>query len=308
MDQQTMEALVTALAPVIKEFVADQLGQLQAALEASQARLAVVEAGLTGQLAPVLVRLEAAEGALARLASDCRTYVDSEALGIRNDLAAVEASVEALARRAAEPGPPGDPGRDGADGATPGQILEMVQDAVGVAVAALPKAVDGTPGAPGADGVGLAGALVDSDGHLVVTLTNGTVKQLCRVVGADGKDGAPGRDGFGFEDLTVEHDGGRKFIFTFTRGTETKQFEFSMPAMIYRGIWDPRELGYSKGDVVTKQGSGWVALEDPAPGDEPGAVVPGVTSSWQLAVKRGQNGKDGQLKPPPTSTPVKVGG
>jgi hypothetical protein len=46
-----------------------------------------------------------------------------------------------------------------------------------------------------------------------------------------------------------------------------------------------------------------MALADAAPGDEPG----GESNIWQLAVKRGQNGKDGQMKAVPAITPVKVG-
>jgi hypothetical protein len=207
--------------------------------------------------------------------------------------AAVGAAVAALPKAK-----DGEPGRDGAPGPTPGHIREMVTDAVGVAVAALPMAQDG---APGKDGIGVAGALVDRAGTLVVTLSNGEVVQLGKVVGADGQDGAPGRDGFGFEDLEVRHDGGRVFTLEFARGTEIKTFNFTLPLMIYRGIWEVGE--FKKGDVVTRAGSAWVALADAAPGDEPG----GESNIWQLAVKRGQNGKDGQMKAVPAITPVKVG-
>jgi hypothetical protein len=51
------------------------------------------------------------------------------------------------------------------------------------------KGMDGKDGADGKDGVGLAGALIDRDGSLVVTLTNGEVKSLGSVVGKDGADG-----------------------------------------------------------------------------------------------------------------------
>ncbi|SEM53810.1 integrin beta 3 [Sphingomonas gellani] len=53
----------------------------------------------------------------------------------------------------------------------------------------------GLPGADGRDGVGMAGALIDRAGNLVLTLTDGTVRELGVVVGRDGVDGAPGEPG-----------------------------------------------------------------------------------------------------------------
>lgn len=54
-------------------------------------------------------------------------------------------------------------------------------------------------------------------------------------------------------------------------------------ADLYRGTWDEEE-GYRKGDMVTAAGSLWVARSD-APGR------PGDGEGWQLAVKRGRDGK-----------------
>ena len=53
----------------------------------------------------------------------------------------------------------------------------------------------GEPGEPGRDGVGLAGAIIDRSGVLVLTLTDGTTRELGAVVGKDGADGAPGERG-----------------------------------------------------------------------------------------------------------------
>lgn len=311
MDQKDLEALVAALAPIIKEFVRDQLATVKAALDTSQGRIQQLEARAESiaevadqnrllDLPRLLAvdeleqRTAALEGRAAATPDQLLPLVDAAVD------AAVGAAVAALPK--AVDGQDGKDGLDGAPGPTPGQILEMVVGAVGVAVAALPKAVDGKDGA---DGVGLAGALQDADGHLVVTLSNGQVNKLGVVKGQDGKDGADGRDGFGFDSLTAKHDGAREFTLVFTRGDEIREFKFTMPLMIYRGIWDPAWVGgYAKGDVVTRQGSTWVAVEDTAPGETPGDVA---SKNWQLAVKRGQNGKDGQMKAVPETVPVQVG-
>src|SRR5690606_2062866 len=61
---------------------------------------------------------------------------------------------------------------------------------------------DGERGEKGADGVGLAGAMLDRDGELLVTMTNGEVKKLGAVVGRDGRDG---KDGIGFDSFEMEY-------------------------------------------------------------------------------------------------------
>ena len=54
----------------------------------------------------------------------------------------------------------------------------------------------------------------------------------------------------------------------------------------YCGIYQ-RAVGYKRGDVVTHDGSMFVAVAEVAPNQLPGAGGP-----WQLAVKRGADGKD----------------
>lgn len=60
------------------------------------------------------------------------------------------------------------------------------------------KGEPGDLGAPGEMGVGMAGAMIDRSGVLILTLSNGETKDLGNVVGKDGahgKDGADGKDG-----------------------------------------------------------------------------------------------------------------
>ncbi len=77
------------------------------------------------------------------------------------------------------PGTPGAPGQDGAPGqnGAPGQ--------------------DGKPGADGAAGVGITGATINSEGHLILTLSDGTTIDAGLVKGADGAPGQNGADGKG---------------------------------------------------------------------------------------------------------------
>jgi len=61
--------------------------------------------------------------------------------------------------------------------------------------------------------------------------------------------------------------------------------KMAVPAMIYKGVWKESNGEYKKGHTVTQSGSLWVCLADTA--DKPGS-----SDSWQLAAKRGTDGKD----------------
>src|SRR5690554_732215 len=79
---------------------------------------------------------------------------------------------------------------------------------------------------------GVAGAVIDRDGNLVITTTDGIPHNLGRVVGRDGTDGAkgdPGKDGadaLGFDDMDATYDGGRTITLRFARGDRVKEFAF----------------------------------------------------------------------------------
>lgn len=150
----------------------------------------------------------------------------------------------------------------------------------------------GEPGAPGQDGVGMAGAVIDRAGHLVLTLTDGSTRDLGPVVGKDGKDGAkgdPGTDGadaLGFDDMQATYDGVRTITLRFARGDRVKEFAFEVPMVIDRGVYSQgRE--YSPGDGVTWAGSYWIAQERTR-------EKPDTGKGWRLAVKRGRDGKDAE--------------
>jgi hypothetical protein len=68
---------------------------------------------------------------------------------------------------------------------------------------------------------------------------------------------------------------------------EDQQRHLGDAVLKYAGIYQ-RGTAYTKATAVTHHGSAWVALRDTAK-DE----VPGETSAWQLAVKRGRDGNRG---------------
>lgn len=206
-----------------------------------------------------------------------------------------------------EQGPAGEPGRDGKDAPTVSD--EQVAAAVARYFEINPPLVGrdgasgekGEKGEDGRDGIGLAGAMIDRLGNLILTLTNGEHKNLGPVLGkdgangrdgaagadgADGCDGANGRDGadgFGFEDMDLIEDE-RGVMLCFKRGAVVK--EFPLPVVVDCGVW--KERSYRKGSGVTWGGSFWIAQRDTE------AKPDTQDSGWRLAVKRGRDGRDGR--------------
>lgn len=208
----------------------------------------------------------------------------------------VEKAVKALP--VPENGKPGAPGQAGKDGAsvTLQDVAPLVEAAVEKAVKAIPAPKNGEDGKPGRDGVGVAGALIDKAGELVLTLSDGTVRPLGPVVGADGAKGAdgengkPGADGLGFDDMDeVVDDDGRTIVRTYRQGDRVKVFRHQFPHVLDRGVFVDGK-SYARGDGVTWGGSFWIAQD--ATTAKPGMNTP-ESRAWRLAVKRGQDGKQG---------------
>ena len=184
------------------------------------------------------------------------------------DMEAVALLIEVAAVRAAAALPPVPAAEVDMDA-----VAVLVEDAAARAVSALPKAKDG---------VGLASALIDKSGQLVVTMSDGSVKELGIVVGDNGKNGAT----FTLDDFDIEpYEDGRTFKFCFTNGEEMHSFELCIPSIIDRGVYST-ERDYERGDAVSWGGSLWIAQKD-GPGKPDTA-----DSGWRLAVKKGRDGKD----------------
>jgi integrin beta 3 len=165
-------------------------------------------------------------------------------------------------------------GRDGKDGERGMQGERGVQGDAG------------QRGTDGADGVGMAGAIIDRTGALVITTTKGDAIPLGCVVGKDGEAGKDGRDGFSLDDLAIEDDGDGTITLRFIRGDLLREKQIRYPRGD-RGVFKDGET-YRKGDGATFGGSWWVAQVDSPEGS------PGVSKDWRLAVKKGRDGKDGR--------------
>lgn len=287
---------------IVKDHVARELAPLRAENAELMRRLAAVEArqpergekGEPGEAGQVGVGVAGAvidrSGVLILTLSDGRTHELGAVVG--------KDGVNGLDGKDGEPGADG---RDGADGASVDMeaMAEQIRQMVADEVAALPppakgeKGDTGECGEPGpagergADGIGVMGAAIDRNGELLLTLSDGSVRELGQVLGQDGQPGAAGRDGkdgLGFDDLSVEYDGERSFSIKFEKDGRAKEFSFAIPAMIDRGVYKEGQT-YSAGDTVTWAGSIWTAQKETA-------AKPDSGDGWRLSVKRGRDGKD----------------
>lgn len=231
----------------------------------------VVKGYLEKEIGPLLSRIDAIEKRIDALPAP---------IDLTSDLAALKAAVEAIEI----PGLPKAPELP--------DIAAMVDEAVDKAVLAIP--------AP-RDGVSMAGAFIDRDGGLAITLSNGEVRNLGPVVGKDGTDGDPGAPGFNLEDFDASVlDDGRTVLLSFTGKGMDYKVELGFPVMIYRGVFKDGQK-YERGDTVTWGGSLWHCEDETA--DKPGEGA----KAWTLCAKKGRDGKDGELKETKAAQPVRVG-
>lgn len=191
------------------------------------------------------------------------------------------AVIEATVKAAVEALPAPKDGRD-ADPVTEQQLAEAVA-----------KHLTDHPPQAGADGVGLAGAMIDRAGELVITTTKGEAIRLGKVVGEDGSDG------LSFETAAGEYDAERGFVLTL--GTGDRRKEFVLPYMVHRGFHRDG-LGMKAGQSVTHDGALWIAKRD-------NASRPCLENAddWILAARKGRDGKDGKSVRVPAA-PVQLGG
>lgn len=167
--------------------------------------------------------------------------------------------------------------KDGAS-VTVDDVAPLIEAAIEKAVAAIPAAKDG---------VGLAGAMIGRDGSLVVTLTDGSQRDLGCVVGRDGIDakGEPGRDGFSLTDFDTSLDESGRILTLSLESEDLKiTHELELGGMIYRGLYSP-DQEYVRGDTVTWAGSLYIA-------NERTGEKPDNSKAWALAARKGRDGKD----------------
>lgn len=204
-----------------------------------------------------------------------------EANPVQHGRDADPAMIEATVKAAVDALPVPKDGRD-ADPVTEQQLAAVVA-----------KHLTENPPQAGADGVGLAGAMIDRAGELVITTTKGEAVRLGKVVGEDG------RDGLSFETAAGEYDAERGFVLTL--GTGDRRKEFVLPYMVHRGFHRDG-LGMKAGQSVTHDGALWIAKRD-------NASRPCLENAddWILAARKGRDGKDGKSVRVPAE-PVQLGG
>lgn len=280
--QRDYDGLAEAMVSGAKRYVDAQLGPLLRRIEEQDRQIKALSdrpmpAGIAGSV-------KDADGVLILTLTDGRTIKTDIRDGKPGQEPAVLPDIPALVDAAVK-ALPATPGKD-ADMAA---VAALVADHVATAVSALPKAKDG---------VGLAGAVITREGTLMLTLTDGTTRDLGRVVGADADMAAlqrqlkamveaiprakDGVDGLGFDDMEFTSGEDGAFL-TFTRGEQRKTFRIPIP--IDRGVFrDGSE--YRAGDGVTWGGSFWIAQRDTRAKPDAG------NGDWRLAVKKGRDGKD----------------
>jgi hypothetical protein len=168
------------------------------------------------------------------------------------------------------------------------QPVPDIEALVSKAVAAIPvpEAIkgdkgDSIKGDKGEDGIGLAGAVIDRDGNLAITMTNGDVKSLGQVVGRDGSDG------IGLEDFDMEFDGAaHEVVIRASCAGRRKELRYPAGGIRPGGYWREGTLAKA-GEVYTHDGSSFCAKNDTQ--EKPDAKSP----SWVLMVRKGRDGERG---------------
>ena len=257
--------------------------------------------GLNGKDADPVTPEQIAEAVAAHLAEnppaagrdgqDGVNGKDAEPISLEQVSGAVAAFFEA------NPPPVGKDGSAGKDGVDAEPVSdEKIASFVEAHIKANPPA-PGKDGRDGNDGVGLAGALLDNHGHLVVTLTDGSVKTLGVVVGRDGNDGNDGRDGErGAAGLSLTEfdsdirDGGRTLVLSFEDGETKHTAEHQLDTMIYRGAYKVGQT-YQPGDTVSFGGQLFHCNAETLAKPEDGVT------DWTLCSRRGRDGKDADPTP-----------
>jgi collagen type III alpha len=281
MHQNEITGLVTALAPIVGDFVGKAIAPLRE------------------QNAALLARLEALEtrsvekGDKGDNGADGAPGQDGEPGQAGLDGAPGKDGADGAA------GQDGAPGRDGVDGKdAPAVTAEQVAEAVQAMPEALEAAVqryleanppasgkDGAPGRDGSDGKpGLEGkeGLAGRDGRDGLPGAQGEK-------GIDGRDGKDGFNGLSVDDFDVKSsDDGRTIEFSLNaEGRDPIVKVVRASSFIDRGVW--KEQDFEKGDGVTWGGSFFIAQRSTTDKEKPGE-----SDGWRLAVKRGRDGRDGK--------------
>ena len=259
--QLDIKALGVELAAVVKS----QLAPMQVKIKALESEVSELKKRLDEMPMPTNGK-DGSDGAPGAAGKDC-------------DMAAVKAMVDDFMKSVQLPkdGKDGADGKDGEPGAdgksvTVDDVLPALKEQADAFLKSIPMPKDGADGKDGrdgidgkdgergekgADGLGMAGSMIDRDGNLLVTMTNGEVKNLGAVVGKDGRDGV---DGLSLESFEMDYlEETHEVRFKAACGGRVKEVKFPAGGVRAAGYW--REGTKAKaGEIYTHDGSGWVLL------------------------------------------------
>ncbi len=149
-------------------------------------------------------------------------------------------------------------------------VAPLIRSEIERAVAAIP--------AP-KDGLGVAGAMIDRDGALQITLTNGEVKSLGLVVGKNGDDGLS-LDGFELEYLSESHEISVKA----TAAGRVKELRYPAGGIRPGGYWREGTKAQPN-EAWVHDGSLWIAKTATA------AKPESRSEDWIIAARKGRDGE-----------------
>lgn len=164
-------------------------------------------------------------------------------------------------------------------------VLPHIKSAIDEQVARIPAPKDG------ADGVGVAGAMIDRNGDLLLTLSNGEVKSLGRV---EGKDGI-GWDSF---DMEVIPETG-EFCVKVSCSGRVKEVRAPILGMRPAGYWSDGKTA-KPGECYSHDGSGWLAIKETR-------SRPAYGGDWQCIARKGRDGETVVKMDKDLDAPVKLG-
>jgi hypothetical protein len=184
------------------------------------------------------------------------------------------------------------------DGKSPDPITdEQIAKQVVAYIKANPPA-KGDKGDAGDPGIGLAGAMIDREGELIITTTKGEAVRLGRVVG---KDGDNGDNGLSMSEVSRTYDPDtHEVVERWAVADEKKELRYPAgglrPGGFYRDGMKALPL-----QVVTHDGCAWVALKETKakPCHE-------NKDDWQLLVRKGRDGDSYREKKEPEPVRLKA--
>lgn len=301
MDAQDLQPLIATLAAEVRAFV-------RAEIEST--RKDVLE----------IVRAEFAALPKPRDGIDGKDGKDAEPI----DEEAITREIWSAVQARIEPGPKGDPGEKGEQGPPVDlvQVSEIIDDTVKAHLAALPTPRDGIDGRDGQDGQDGKDGGRGETGRDALQLdilsvinpdrsySRGTYAKafggLVRAVRATDRlteDKSLIESGWecivsGLQSIAISAKDGRHFVLQAITTEGIQRMEFSVPAILERGVFKAGGE-YEAGDVVTYDGSTWVAQQTTSD-------VPATSKEWRLFVRKGRDGRDAVPRPEIRDEPVRL--